>query len=77
MKSTVGCYSKKGQGFERKMIVRKEKSMDFFGIGAITVLTLIGMYFALFTESSFTGAGFVFGIVYFFLYKASGSLEHG
>lgn len=50
--------------------MNKERSMDFAGIAAITVLTCIGMYFSLFTQSSFTGAGFLFGILYFFLFQA-------
>lgn len=47
----------------------KERILDAAGIAGISVLTLIGMYFSLFAQSSFTGAGFVFGIVYFFFYK--------
>lgn len=49
--------------------MNREKRMDFLGIGFITVFNIIGMYLSLFTKSSFTGIGFIFGIVYFFIYK--------
>lgn len=49
--------------------MNKEKRMDFIGIGLIAILTIIGMYLSVFAKSSFTGIGFIFGIVYFFLYK--------
>lgn len=50
--------------------MNQERRMDFIGIGMIAILTFIGLYFALFTTDSFAGAGFIFGIAYFFLYKA-------
>ncbi len=52
--------------------MKKERTMDFVGIGVITLLTLAGTYFSRFTESSFPDAGFIFGIAYFFVYKTVG-----
>lgn len=48
----------------------KERRMDFIGIAGITILVFVGMYCSLSAKDIFTGAGFLFGIVYFFLYKA-------
>ena len=48
----------------------RERRRDLAGIGIITILTLMGFYFSVFTQSSFTGEEFLFGILYFFFYKA-------
>ena len=48
----------------------RERGMDFAGIAGITILVFIGMFFSLSAKDVFTGAGFLFGIVYFFLYQA-------
>lgn len=50
--------------------MNKERRLDFIGIAGITLLVFAGMYFSLSAKDVFTGAGFVFGIVYFFLYRA-------